>query len=107
MKIIVNKTHGALRVPLPHGKVLRPGVEALWAADAHTNYLEEALPDEGLARTQAALEAFYFTRSNDASTLYAHAAFEVTSEPVQDHLLTPVSGAKRAELQTVVEGRSR
>ncbi len=26
MKTIVNKTHGALRVPLPHGKVLHLGL---------------------------------------------------------------------------------
>ncbi len=35
MKTIVNKTHGALRVPLPHGKVLHLGLNQTAHVSVH------------------------------------------------------------------------
>ena len=35
MKSIVNKTHGALRVPLPHGKVLHLGLNQTAHVSVH------------------------------------------------------------------------
>ncbi len=35
MKTIVNKTHGALRVPLPHGKVLHLGLNQSGHVSVH------------------------------------------------------------------------